>query len=107
MTSMTRTQVYLLREQHGRIQDLAHTQSRTMAAIIRDAVDEYLTRHSGGDDPMLDLIALGNSGSGATTAPPSAVNLLSSQAGAFLSTVASDISSITVASAVIFDSSAL
>lgn len=60
--AMTRTQIYLTREQHRRVQAVAGAQARTMADVIREAVEEYLVRRTSDADPLLDLVALGRSG---------------------------------------------
>jgi hypothetical protein len=59
---MTRTQIYLSPDQHDHVLELAEAQCRTMAEVIREAVAEYLARQSPAADPLLDLVALGNSG---------------------------------------------
>jgi len=40
----TRTQIYLTREQRDRLDDVARREAKTMAQVIRDAVDDYLAR---------------------------------------------------------------
>lgn len=60
--SMTRTQVYLTEEQRRRIQRLADAQRKTMAQIIREAVEEYVIRQADSADPLQDIIGLGASG---------------------------------------------
>ena len=40
----TRTQIYLTREQRESLDRLARLDNRPLAAVIRDAVDEYLDR---------------------------------------------------------------
>ena len=41
----TRTQVYLTKEQRDRIDDLRARDGRTLAEVIRAALDEYLSTH--------------------------------------------------------------
>jgi len=41
----TRTQVYLTQEQRDRIDDLRARDGRTLAEVIRAALDEYLSTH--------------------------------------------------------------
>jgi Arc/MetJ-type ribon-helix-helix transcriptional regulator len=41
----TRTQVYLTQEQRDRIEDLRAHDGRTLAEVIRAALDEYLATH--------------------------------------------------------------
>jgi Arc/MetJ-type ribon-helix-helix transcriptional regulator len=41
----TRTQVYLTQEQRDRIEDLRARDGRTLAEVIRAALDEYLATH--------------------------------------------------------------
>jgi predicted DNA-binding protein len=70
--AMTRTQIYLTEEQRGKIQRLAELQHKTMAQMIREAVEEYVikqmdTEDFGGisvssADPLRDIIGLGASG---------------------------------------------
>jgi predicted DNA-binding protein len=70
--AMIRTQVYLTEEQRGKIQRLAELQHKTMAQMIREAVEEYVikqmdTEDFGGisvssADPLRDIIGLGASG---------------------------------------------
>jgi predicted DNA-binding protein len=72
MMAMIRTQVYLTEEQRGKIQRLAELQHKTMAQMIREAVEEYVikqmdTEDFGGisvssADPLRDIIGLGASG---------------------------------------------
>ena len=60
--SLVRTQIYLNSEQRQQLDELAATQQQTMAAIIREAIAEYVVQHAPDHDPLLDLIALGASG---------------------------------------------
>ena len=57
--SMSRTQIYLTGEQRSQLRRLAEEQHRTMASVIREAIQEYMTRH---EDALADLIGLGRSG---------------------------------------------
>jgi predicted DNA-binding protein len=41
----TRTQVYLTQEQRDRIEDLRSHDGRTLAEVVRAALDEYLATH--------------------------------------------------------------
>jgi predicted phage gp36 major capsid-like protein len=41
----TRTQVYLTEEQRRRIEELRARDGRTLAAVVRAALDEYLATH--------------------------------------------------------------
>lgn len=41
----TRTQVYLTQEQRDRIEELRASDGRTLAEVIRAALDEYLATH--------------------------------------------------------------
>jgi Arc/MetJ-type ribon-helix-helix transcriptional regulator len=41
----TRTQVYLTQEQRDRIEELRARDGRTLAEVIRSALDEYLKTH--------------------------------------------------------------
>jgi hypothetical protein len=50
-----RTQIYLTREQRERLDGLVESERRPLAALIRDAVDEYLD-HSA-PDPAASLKA--------------------------------------------------
>ena len=44
MATALRTQIYLTREQRDRLDRIAGRDETTLAAVIRDAVDEYLDR---------------------------------------------------------------
>jgi hypothetical protein len=46
MAASTRTQVYLTQEQRDRIEALRARDGRTLAEVIRTALDEYLATHS-------------------------------------------------------------
>lgn len=45
MAAATRTQVYLTQEQRDRIEELRAADGRTLAEVIRTALDEYLATH--------------------------------------------------------------
>jgi predicted DNA-binding protein len=45
MAAATRTQVYLTQEQRDRIEELRSHDGRTLAEVIRTALDEYLATH--------------------------------------------------------------
>lgn len=45
MATATRTQVYLTQEQRDRIEELRAHDGRTLAEVIRTALDEYLATH--------------------------------------------------------------
>lgn len=49
----TRTQVYLTPEQRARIDELRARDGRTLAQVVRDALDAYLTDPGGGVDEVL------------------------------------------------------
>jgi Arc/MetJ-type ribon-helix-helix transcriptional regulator len=46
----TRTQVYLTQEQRDRIEELRASDGRTLAEVIRTALDEYLATHGRADE---------------------------------------------------------
>lgn len=60
--AMTRTQVYLTEQQRRQIQRLAEAQRKTMAQVIREAIEEYMIRQTTDEDPLWDIIGLGSSG---------------------------------------------
>lgn len=70
--AMTRTQIYLTEEQRRQIQRLAEAQHKTMAQVIREAVEEYVIKQMDTEnlrkasvnptDPLWDIIGLGASG---------------------------------------------
>ena len=70
--AMTRTQIYLTEEQRGKIQRLAELEHKTMAQVIREAVEEYVIQRmdieslrqasANPNDPLWDIIGLGDSG---------------------------------------------
>jgi predicted transcriptional regulator len=60
--AMTRTQIYLTEEQRGKIQRLAEAQRKTMAQVIREAVEEYIVQRSARESAWWDIVGLGSSG---------------------------------------------
>ena len=50
----TRTQIYLTEDQRGRLDELAEREGRSLAALIRAAVDEYLIRSAPDPSKALD-----------------------------------------------------
>jgi len=70
--AMTRTQIYLTEKQREKIQRLAELQHKTMAQVIREAVEEYVIQRMDIEnlrkasvnptDPLWDIIGLGASG---------------------------------------------
>jgi hypothetical protein len=58
-----RTQVYLTHAQHAALLRAARTRNVSLAEVVREAVDAYLTRKPArerGDDPLADLIGFVN-----------------------------------------------
>ena len=51
--SATRTQVYFTARQRQALDDLAQREGKTLAAVVREAVDAYVTEASG--DPQAVL----------------------------------------------------
>ena len=70
--AMIRTQIYLTEEQRRQIQHLAELQHKTMAQMIREALEEYISQQMRvkdfgkasviSTDPLRDIIGLGASG---------------------------------------------
>jgi len=69
--AMTRTQIHLTEEQRRQIQRLAEARHKTMAEVIREAVEEYMIQQIDTEDsaapasradPLRDIIGLGASG---------------------------------------------
>jgi hypothetical protein len=60
--AMRRTQIYLTDTQHKELVHLAAGQERTMAGVLREAVEEYLARRSD-EGPLAAVTALGATGS--------------------------------------------
>jgi hypothetical protein len=55
MASATRTQIYLTREQRARLDELAAREGKTLAQVIREAVDAYIAGPSRASrDAVLD-----------------------------------------------------
>lgn len=49
-----RTQIYLQPEQRDALDRLVESEGASLAELIREAVDEYLERHPGDIDAVLD-----------------------------------------------------
>jgi len=66
--AMARTQIYLTEEQRRQLKLLADRRRKSMAEVIREAIQEYITRQVEdlGElcraDPLRDIIGLGASG---------------------------------------------
>jgi len=60
--AMMRTQIYLTEEQREQIQRLAEAQHKTMAEVIREAIEEHVIRQASIEDPLRNIIGLGASG---------------------------------------------
>jgi len=70
--AMTRTQIYLTEEQRRQIQRLAELEHKSMAQVIREAVEEYVIKQLDTEDfgessvnsadPLRDIVGLGSSG---------------------------------------------
>src|SRR5258706_9296198 len=62
LLSEKRTQLYLTREQHRTVKDLAHRRGTTLAGVVREALDQYLRSQSTSgvqsweDDPVMASI---------------------------------------------------
>jgi len=68
MSEMIRTQIYLSSEQHRKLKAHSVKSRKTMASLIREAVDTYLVEGERqpifpADDPLFDLIGAVDSGS--------------------------------------------
>lgn len=59
---MKRTQIYLTEKQHWYLKKLADVRDTTVSNLIREAITEYVVRHFAEQDPLLDIIGLGESG---------------------------------------------
>lgn len=59
-----RTQIYLSEEQHQILSDLSHQRKTPIAKVVRQAIDEYLSKISSKEkaNPLSRIIALGESG---------------------------------------------
>lgn len=59
-----RTQIYLSEEQHQILSDLSHKRKTPIAKVVRQAIDEYLSKISSKEkaNPLSRIIALGESG---------------------------------------------
>ncbi len=61
---MKRTQIYLTKEQHRYLERLASARDTTISSLIREAISEYVAHQLAEQDPLLDIIGLGESGLG-------------------------------------------
>jgi Ribbon-helix-helix protein, copG family len=50
----TRTQVYFTEQQRKALDELAARERKTLAELVREAVDVYLARGPGDPEPVLD-----------------------------------------------------
>ena len=59
-----RTQIYLNEDQHQSLSELSNLRKTTIAEIVRQAINEYLTKISSRQsvNPLSKIIALGESG---------------------------------------------
>lgn len=67
MSEMIRTQIYLSSEQHEQLKKRGAKDKKTMASVIREAVDQYLVEDQNplifpANDPLFDLIGITDSG---------------------------------------------
>jgi predicted transcriptional regulator len=69
-----RTQIYLDDEQERKLADRARQIGRTKSALIRDAVDAYLSPASGEESALAGLRAAVNDAAGAAPYLPSGVD---------------------------------
>jgi hypothetical protein len=60
--TMVRTQIYLDETQRRELQRLAGAQNKTMAQIIREAVEAYMAQETATADALWDIVGLGASG---------------------------------------------
>jgi hypothetical protein len=71
MQSEHKTQIYLSKEQYRALRRRAQAEGRSMAAIVRGAVEEYLKRSPGRDawqaDPLGRIVAAGEGSPGDST----------------------------------------
>jgi len=49
--AMIRTQIYLTEEQREKIKRLAKLHQKSMAQVVREAVEEYVIRQTNNEDP--------------------------------------------------------
>jgi predicted DNA-binding protein len=49
--AMKRTQIYLTEEQRGKIKRLAKLQHKSMAQLVREAIEEYIIRQAKNESP--------------------------------------------------------
>ena len=62
-----RTQVYFPMELYRKIERMAKDESKSVASIVREAVDEYLKRReeiNWDDDPFFNIVGIVESGKG-------------------------------------------
>jgi predicted DNA-binding protein len=50
----TRTQIYLSREQRKRLDEITRREGKSLAAIIREALDQYLSEQGADSEASLD-----------------------------------------------------
>ena len=67
MSEMIRTQIYLSSEQHEQLKKRGAKDKKTMASVVREAIDYYLAEDQTlsifpADDPLFDLIGIADSG---------------------------------------------
>lgn len=67
MSEMIRTQIYLSSQQHEQLKQRGEASHKTMASLVREAVDQYLAEEQTpapfpADDPLFDLIGIAQSG---------------------------------------------
>ena len=72
---MVRTQIYLSIDQHRRLKDMVRASDKTMAGLVRDAIDLYLAEINqpqvfSSDDPILELVGSFESNSRDTALGP-------------------------------------
>ena len=53
--TMKRTQIYLTQDQRDHLDELARREGRSLAALIRVAVDEFLARSAPDSEKALDM----------------------------------------------------
>ena len=63
--SKVRTQIYITEKQHQMLSNLSNRIKRPVAAMVREAIDEYLSKVSSREsiNPLSQIIALGESDS--------------------------------------------
>ncbi len=62
--SKVRTQIYLTEEQHQMLNELSNRRKTSIAEMVRQAINEYLSKISPQEEvnPLNKIIALGESG---------------------------------------------